>query len=342
MKLNKGEWSELYTILYLILNPNLKIVNQDLEILDENIFEIKKIITNNDIIFNIFDKNIEILDKNEIKVLEKYEVEKYSANLLDKIKTTKENTFEVENIKNLISKIGNFKEKSTSKGDIILLNYDNIKKLGKKLSYSIKSKLGKSSTILNASSHTNFIYTVENLPFDKIEEINNINTRSKLLDRIKKIKEFGGKIKFKKVQSKQFHQNLQMVDSLLPELLGEILLRSYSENQKDLKKLFLKPTFLGQKIAEKKIGDFLLAISFGMFPSIEWDGYYTVTGGILIVMKNGDVYNLDLNYYKKEVVDYLMKETKLDTPSSKRYNMLNLIIENGEIVFTLNLQIRYK
>lgn len=84
MKLNKGEWSELYTILYLILNPNLKIVNQDLEILDENIFEIKKIITNNDIIFNIFDKNIEILDKNEIKVLEKYEVEKYSANLLDK------------------------------------------------------------------------------------------------------------------------------------------------------------------------------------------------------------------------------------------------------------------
>ena len=133
-----------------------------------------------------------------------------------------------------------------------------------------------------------------------------------------------------------------MVDSLLPELLGEILLRSYSENQKDLKKLFLKPTFLGQKIAEKKIGDFLLAISFGMFPSIEWDGYYTVTGGILIVMKNGDVYNLDLNYYKKEVVDYLMKETKLDTPSSKRYDMLNLIKENGEIIFTLNLQIRYK
>ena len=335
MKLNKGEWSELYTILYLILNPNLKIVNQNLEILDENIFEIKKIITNNDIIFNIFDKNIEILDKNEIKVLEKYEVEKYSANLLDKIKTTKENTFEVENIKN-------FKGKSTSKGDIILLNYDNIKKLEKKLSYSIKSKLGKSSTILNASRHTNFIYTVENLPFDKIEEINNINTRSKLLDRIKKIKEFGGKIKFKKVESKQFHQNLQMVDSLLPELLGEILLRSYSENQKDLKKLFLKPTFLGQKIAEKKIGDFLLAISFGMFPSIEWDGYYTVTGGILIVMKNGDVYNLDLNYYKKEVVDYLMKETKLDTPSSKRYDMLNLIKENGEIIFTLNLQIRYK
>ena len=37
-----------------------------------------------------------------------------------------------------------------------------------------------------------------------------------------------------------------------------------------------------------------------------------------------------------------MKETKLDTPSSKRYDMLNLIKENGEIIFTLNLQIRYK
>jgi hypothetical protein len=61
-----------------------------------------------------------------------------------------------------------------------------------------------------------------------------------------------------------------------------------------------------------------------------------------IVKENGEVCIIDLVYYKEEVQKYLISESKLDSPSSKRYKMLDLFEENGNIFFTLNLQIRYK
>ena len=38
MGLNKGEWSELYAILYLLENRKLKIVDSDLNIIDKCIY----------------------------------------------------------------------------------------------------------------------------------------------------------------------------------------------------------------------------------------------------------------------------------------------------------------
>ena len=68
----------------------------------------------------------------------------------------------------------------------------------------------------------------------------------------------------------------------------------------------------------------------------------TVTGGLLIVQTNGDVVTLDLIYHKDEVNNYLLNNTKLDSPSSSRYHMLELEEKNGKVYFTLNLQVRYK
>lgn len=87
----------------------------------------------------------------------------------------------------------------------------------------------------------------------------------------------------------------------------------------------------------------MIAVSFGMFPSIKWEGYNLVDGGILLVSKDKNVYLLDLIYHQKEVKKFLLNYSRLDTPSSTRYNMLDLKInKNGEVYFTLNLQIRYK
>lgn len=48
---------------------------------------------------------------------------------------------------------------------------------------------------------------------------------------------------------------------------------------------------------------------------------------------------MDLIYYRNEVLKYLIKETKLDSPSASRYNMLNLWKNpiTKKILFTLNL-----
>lgn len=210
------------------------------------------------------------------------------------------------------------------------------------LGYSIKSQLGSPATILNASRNTDFKYRIEGIKKEDIENINKIKTKTKLLDRINSIKNMGGKIIFDSVVSKIFNRNLQMIDMLLPDALAEILLNSYILADKNLLHLILNSTIYKDKeIAVKKIKDFLLACSLGMFPGKEWNGRYKADGGIIIVSLDSNVYVLDFIYYKDEVEEYLIKQTKLDTPSTSRYHMLELFEENGEIYFTLNLQVRY-
>lgn len=45
LKLNKGEWSEIYTILCLLEKSNLNIANSDLKIINSTIFKINKLFT---------------------------------------------------------------------------------------------------------------------------------------------------------------------------------------------------------------------------------------------------------------------------------------------------------
>lgn len=344
MKQNKGEWSELYAVLYLLLNNKLKIVNSKLEIQNSEIFTVRNIVMlgKEKVKFNVLDYDIEIINSNVSNKISKISIEEYLKNILEHIKNTKETTFEIKELNKLFKYFNKIKGSSNIKEDVILINFDNIQKIIAELGYSIKSKLGRPATILNSSKHTNFVYKIKNFDEKNIEIINNINTESKLLDRIKKIKELGGKIEFLNIESKQFEENLKMIDSLLPLILGEVLLKSYIENEKDLKLLFQSNSLYGQKIVEKKMGDFLEAISFGMFPGKAWNGFNSVKGGIILVTLDGNVYILDLIYNREEVIKYLINETKLDTPSSSRYNMLNLKKVGNDILFTLNLQVRYK
>ena len=134
-----------------------------------------------------------------------------------------------------------------------------------------------------------------------------------------------------------------MIDSNLPLYLGTILLKSYETDKIDLKYLFDNYIDnLDSVFAEKKLADFLEGISFGFFQSKKWDGNKSVNGGLVIVKTNGLVVVLDLVYFSNEVRKYLIKQTKLDSPSSTRYHMLELYQEKEQTYFTLNLQIRYK
>ena len=48
MAFNKGEWSELYTFLYLMDNPNLVIVDENLEPKDNSTFKVLEFLLAND------------------------------------------------------------------------------------------------------------------------------------------------------------------------------------------------------------------------------------------------------------------------------------------------------
>lgn len=238
------------------------------------------------------------------------------------------------------------KSNSNSKSDIIATVLDT--KISDKLvlKYSIKSSFGSPATILNASNLTNFIYEVEGLKKENIKEINRITkskSNKKLRDGLKKIFELGGKIKYSDIPCENFKYNLQMIDSNMPEYLGNSLLDFYKNSNSSLKELFLNNNIFKDKdFALKKLSDFLEGISFGFFPKEKWNGINEVNGGLIIVKPDGKVVVLDLIYFQHEVLKYLVEETKLDTPSSTRYKMLQLFEKEGKIYFTLNLQIRYK
>lgn len=355
---NRGEWSEIYAILCMLVCPDLSVGNADLEEITNKLYKIKKIQianpnTDNGIIEYCLKNNcdVEVYYDNELdNLISILELNENKHRIFDAIQNAPigNGAFEIEGIENILVKLtrGNkIKARSFSKEDLEATVLD--KRIGKdaSLKYSIKSSLGSPATLLNASNYTNFLYSITGLDEKYIDEINSIETRTKLLDRINFITSHGGKIKFERIVDQNLEYNLRMIDTLMPEYLANVLLNSYIKGTKDLKDLFLASNqFIDEDFALKKLGDLLEGISFGFFPSIKWDGINNVNGGLVIVKNDGNVIILDLVYYRNEVLKFLIKETKLDSPSSTRYNMLHLEKDlfSDKIYFTLNLQIRYK
>ena len=351
MGFNKGEWSELYAFLYLIDNPNLVVVDENLKEKSHTTFEILEFILANKTRYKRVDNNkiIKIYPNDETKSYKINCIATQYSLLLEKIMAHKsaKGTFEIEEIEPLINNLldGNkLKGSSTVKGDLNAVVFDSFKNSKLAISYNIKSNLGAGATLLNASRHTNFIYEVTNIDDLIMTKNNEISTRKKLIDRCNFLKSSGAVFTFVRTESSIFKDNLKLIDSQLDEILAKMLILSYEENQKDIK--LLLSSIISDAISEtfykKKIADFANAVTFGMRASEAWDGTNEVNGGIIIVTKTGEVYLLDLIYFKTIVDKYLLDNIKLESPSSRRYKMFEIYKENGKYYFKLNLQVRFK
>jgi type II restriction enzyme len=243
------------------------------------------------------------------------------------------------------------KAKSTSKTDILIVIHDLRINQTAELGFSIKSQLGGDSTLLNAGKTTNFIYQIQNFNPAKsvIDRINNIDTKSKIKDRLEEIKKAGGKLKFSTLEQDIFKNNLVLIDSLLPNILGEIVLAFYTTKQSTIKDLSndiskknpLKyDTQFLHSFYEYKIKRFLTDVALGMMPSKVWSGVYDATGGYLVVKEDGEVLCYHI-YNRNRFEDYLYNNTKLETASSTRHEFGKIYKEESNLYFKLNLQIRF-
>jgi len=140
-----------------------------------------------------------------------------------------------------------------------------------------------------------------------------------------------------------------LIDSLLPQILSEVLYEFYSSHGSKLSDLLSKvETKNPLKFDDSdnhafynyKIKRLLTDVALGMMPSKIWTGKYDATGGYLIVKDDGDIVCYHI-YNRNEFEDYLLNNTKLDTASSSRHKFGQLYKENGELFFKLNLQIRF-
>jgi HpaII restriction endonuclease len=353
---NIGEWSEIYTLLKLLSEGQLIPGNENIEKIKDIIYPIVKILrtesngtfeykVNDDIV--ISSNNIELL-----RIPMKTFKEKATF-LLERIKQNKDRTFAVPEIETFMNEIKciSLKADSSSKTDINIVIHDLRTKQQPLLGFSIKSQLGNPSTLLNAGKTTNFVYKIDStsLNENEINEINAVDTKNKIKDRIEIIKQKGGSFTFQNSEQKIFSNNLTLIDSLMPNILGNIVFDFYSSNRSKLKDLVESvhntnplnfDTSNDHKFYSYKVKRFLTDIALGMMPSKVWTGEYDATGGYLIVKENGEILCYHI-YNRNDFENYLLNNTKLDTGSSTRHNFGTVYKENGNLYFKLNLQIRF-
>lgn len=354
---NKGEWSEVYTLLKVISDKQLFGGDSNLKKIETLIFPIIKVLrdeTNGTFEFSYDDDLVIVKNGQEEIRISVLEFQNQAHFLLNKLKEKTKSTFSIPEIENFINSFDShsLKAKSSVKSDIRIVIHDQRTGTNPELGFSIKSQLGGASTLLNAGKTTNFIFNINNLNLTQREiiEINEIETRSKIKDRIEKLFQLGGSLEFKKTESSIFGNNLVLIDSALPKILAESLYLFFTStfstiveltNQISTKNPLDYNLETNHPFYSYKIKRFLTDVALGMMPSKVWTGELDATGGYLVVKENGEVLCYHI-YNRNEFEDYLFTNTKLETASSTRHEFGKIYEDKGKLYFKLNLQIRFK
>lgn len=198
--------------------------------------------------------------------------------------------------------------------------------------------------MLNASGATKVIFDIEGeLNKSFINEINAIDSREKIKDRIQKLEENGNVLVFREAVNPTFKRNLQMIDYRLPEILGKLFMYSYFVKGKSIPKVveyFCEKESEDIKLIEYKIKDLLVAVALGMEPNKAWDGMEDANGGYIVVKDTGEVLCYHI-YDRNKLREYLYRSTKFDSPSSSRTRSGLLVEKDGILQFGLTIQVRF-
>lgn len=354
---NKGEWSEVYVLLRVLAEKNLYAGDENLNRIETLLYPVINIIrqeASTRLSFS-YEGDLVFISQSDVPIarIPISEFAQHANRLLTQIQKSKGSSFyslETEEFLKSFQCVS-LKAKSTSKSDIHIKIHDSHTQSEHLLGFSIKSQLGSASTLLNAGQTTNFIFEILGTQFSEsqINAINQIDTTSKIKDRISKIIELGGELHFHQMNNRTFENNLILIDSKLPNLLSEMLMIFFKGEGRTIKEIVKKLNEynpLGYNLHEQhpfyeyKVKRLLTDIALGMTPATVWSGTNDATGGYLVVKADGDVLCYHI-YNRNQFEDYLFSNTKFDTPSSTRYDFGGIFKHNEKQLFKLCLQIRF-
>ncbi|HEY6906258.1 MAG TPA: HpaII family restriction endonuclease, partial [Ignavibacteriaceae bacterium] len=354
---NKGEWSEYYTFLKILVDRRLISADSDLAPIPGQDIPVLKVyrneIGNGDTVYSLSDNSDNIL----ISPLSSGEYSVSSVDISTKLATifskiacgvrNENHGFNISEGEELMGELGCSYLRGTpsgSKEDISMLVHDPRTGQEPRMSYSIKSQVGSASSLLNASGATNFIFEVvsENSELPDIDTLNNLSTAKV---RVGELISNGFSLRYVDTQNSVFKENMELIDTNFPELIATLLLKHYTNDIAELSetinsfgdRIHLQNSDMGKRAATYKTKHFLSAVALGLKPSRVWDGNISATGGYLILKADGElvcyhIFNMDS--FKK----YLLKFTKFERGSESRHGYGKFYRDgDGRILIKLNL-----
>lgn len=356
LKGNKGEWSEIYAFCYLLHSGVLRAADKDLNPTVDIYFPILKILReeNRGIVLRYYPANtnsstIKIFNGNEL--LGEYTKQEFE-NIIDILYREipeGERAFEIPEVNDFFDGIyvSKLKADSTHKQDIDIQIHDIHTGINPVCGFSIKSYLGSAPTLVNPGKNTNYIYTIHNCKDEIMNEVNTIYTRTKIIDRMRCLRENGCSITSSDVMtSTQFRENLEFIDSKMPLIVSELLLTAYQTGVRRISDVVNRlqeqnpMRYSNTNMYAYKIKKLLCACALGMTPEKHWEGAEDANGGYIVVKRDGSVVCYHI-YNRTDFEQYLYDYTCFDTPSTSRYEYMSVYKENDEYKLKLNLQIRF-
>ncbi len=354
LKGNKGEWSELYTFLKLLADGRLYCGDGQLNRYDDKFYPILEIFRDDSPNRNTYkvqatERNI-LIEGQTVNIKISQERFKQEANsLLEHINSMDENT-DFSYIQPFMKLIDSHavKAKSSDKADIRIVIHNLQTGSKPELGYSIKSKLGADSTLINSNKDgTNFIYRVQGVSEEQVKVFNSLDRFKKKFDYLKSI---GGAISFCKVANNVLHNNLILLDLGIERIVADSLVDYYNGNGRTIAEItehisIADPLEIAngtdQPMYAYKVKQFLLAFALGVTSSTPWYGNFHANGGYIVVKEDGDIICYHF-FDRNDLEDYLFFNTRFETPSTSRHLFGDIYKENGEYFLKLNLQVRFK
>lgn len=351
---NKGEWSELYAFFKLLAEGKLFSGDGHLNAISDKYFPILAVFRNDNP-----DRTSYIIDATKKHILVTGNATEFSIpqsvfynesrNLLNFIRNIKGSSESYPSLEDFMNRIyiDSVKAKSSDKADIRIKIHDFLTGSEPELGYSIKSRLGGSSTLINsAGDSTNFVYSLGKLSDQLVRDV---NAQDRFKKKFELFKEHSVLPQWIGVGSRTFYNNLMMIDTCLPWIIGECLLFYYSGQAHTLveaEKLLRQNNPLNFDIQsqphfyEYKLKQFLLAFALGMTAGTPWNGKFVATGGYIVVKEDGEIVCYHF-FDRNELEEYLFNNTYFDTPSTKRHNFGDVYASENDYLIKLNLQVRF-
>lgn len=218
---NKGEWSEIYVFLRLLEIKKLYAADSQFNKKDDMFYNIINIIRTEPVgklefRINRTEDTITVFntsDSTELLTLPCSEFKNAADRLYCEIIETNASAFALPDTEEFLDtlNIGVLKAKSTDKADIRIKIHDINTGYETVQGFSIKSRLGSPSTLVNAGKTTNFVFEVTgNIDDAVVQEFNTCSKKFK--DRFEVLDRNGCDISYDSMENDVFESNLQLID----------------------------------------------------------------------------------------------------------------------------------